>query len=336
MDAKSQLLLRNPDYFEGAVLLAGLPADELLSQLPEAFGWSWQMDSFTALALRFNDRCHFGIEPPDDGDFSAAVLFLPKSREQTDYLLTHLAARLAGKPLYLVGEKRAGIERAAKQLQAFGSPHKIDSARHCQLWCVLVEQPPAIPLLEQWSKHYQVPLTDGELRVISLPGVFAHGHLDAGTALLLEQLDDLPRGSILDFGCGAGVLGAALARRYPEQSVTLADSCAFALRSAQLTLEANGLGGEVQAVEGIASAPTGLAAIISNPPFHQGIATCYQTSEDLLREARSHLAVGGELRIVANRFLQYPPLMAQYLGGFETMAEQGGFHVLRAVNRPAK
>jgi len=217
MDAKSQLLLRNCSHFAGKILLAGLPADDLLSQLPEAFAWSWQMDSFTPLARRFGERCTFGTAAPQTLDFSAAVLFLPKSREQTDYLLTHLAARLAGKPLYLVGEKRAGIERAAKQLQAFGRPHKIDSARHCQLWRVSVEQAPQKPQLADWLKSYEVPPADGNLQVISLPGVFAHGHLDAGTALLLEQLDDLPPGPILDFGCGAGVLGAALARHYPDQ-----------------------------------------------------------------------------------------------------------------------
>jgi len=335
MDAKSQLLLRNPAHFEGKVLLAGLPADDLLKALPRAFGWSWQMDAYMPLARWTDGRCHFDIEPPPT-EFAAAVLFLPKSREQTDYLLTHLAACLVGKPLYLVGEKRAGIERAARQLQAFGTPHKIDSARHCQLWRVWVEQPAQKPQLADWLKSYQVPLADGTLEVISLPGVFAHGHLDAGTALLLEHLDALPRGSLLDFGCGAGVLGAALARRYPNQSVTLLDSCAFALYSAHLTLAANDVEAKVQAACGIADAKQDFAAIISNPPFHQGIATCYQTTEDLLREARNHLAAQGELRIVANRFLKYPPLLAQYPGGCETLAERDGFHVLRAANQRAK
>jgi len=337
MDAKSRLLLRNPACLEGVVLLAGLPCDDLLKVLPDALGWSWQRDTQLSLAQRFDGRCHFGIEPPAAG-LTSAVLFLPKSREQTDYLLSHLAARLPGQYLYLVGEKRAGIERAARQLQTFGAPHKLDSARHCQLWRVRVEQPASPPdlNLERWTKTWRVTLADGELRVVSLPGVFAHGHLDAGTALLLEQLDDLPSGSLLDFGCGAGVLGAALARHYPKISVTLADNCAFALCSAGLTLRANNLEAKVQAVSGIADAAKNLAAIVSNPPFHQGISTCYHTSEDLLREASIHLVAGGELRIVANRFLKYPPLLAQYFGGCETLAERGGFHVLRALNQPAR
>src|SRR5690606_40218568 len=69
---------------------------------------------------RFPERCSFGTEPPAAA-FESAVLFLPKSRDLTEYLLQALAARLAGKPLYLVGEKRAGVERAARQLAAYRS-----------------------------------------------------------------------------------------------------------------------------------------------------------------------------------------------------------------------
>ncbi|MCZ4274245.1 hypothetical protein, partial [Maritalea porphyrae] len=82
---------------------------------------------------------------PGERDFQTAVLFLPKSRELTEYLLNALAARLGGRELFLVGEKRAGIERAAKQLAGFGQARKLDSARHCQLWQVRVEHAPAAP-----------------------------------------------------------------------------------------------------------------------------------------------------------------------------------------------
>ena len=40
--------------------------------------------------------------------------------------------------------------------------------------------------------------------------------------LLLEHLDKLPSGHLLDFGCGAGVLGAAVKRRTNPESEHLA------------------------------------------------------------------------------------------------------------------
>lgn len=330
MDPRSEVLLRQAELFEGKVLLAGLPSDDLLGCLPDARGWSWHAGEHAQLHARFPDRCQFGTTP-DEQAFDAAVLFLPKSRELTDYLLQALAARLPAGQLFLVGEKRAGIERASKQLAAFGKPRKLDSARHCQLWQVTVEQAPAIPELNRLAQHFSLELDDGPLQVISLPGVFSHGRLDRGTALLLKHLEQLPAGHLLDFGCGAGVLGAALKRRYPDSQISMLDVDAFAVASSRLTLAANGLVAEVLAGDGIEAAPFGLAAILSNPPFHQGVHTSYAASEQLLREAASHLQSRGELRLVANNFLQYQPLIEKHLGQCNTLAAANGFHIYRAV-----
>lgn len=332
MDPRSEVLLRQAELFTGNMLLAGLPADDLLGTWPQARGWSWHAGEHMQLEARFAGRSQFATQPPQES-FNSAVLFLPKSRELTDYLLQALAARLAGGNLYLVGEKRGGIERAAKQLATYGKPRKLDSARHCQLWQVTIEQAPAVPDLESLAQHYDLPLADGPLRIITLPGVFAHGRLDRGSALLLEQLDGLPAGHLLDFGCGAGVLGATLKRRYPSSTVSLLDVDAFALASSRLTLAANDLEGNVIAGTGIESAPTGLAAIVSNPPFHQGVHTDYQASENLLTQAAKHLQPGGELRIVANSFLKYPPLIERHLGVCRTLADTDGFRIYSARRR---
>ena len=330
MDPRSEVLLRQAEYFNGNLLLAGLPADDLLGSLPKAHGWSWHAGEQAQLQARFAGRCQFGTAPGETS-FDGAALFLPKSRELTDYLLQALAARLPGAELYLVGEKRAGIERASKQLAAFGKPRKLDSARHCQLWQVTVEQTPVQPNLQALAQHFSLELDDGPLQVVSLPGVFSHGRMDRGTALLLKHLDQLPPGHLLDFGCGAGVLGATLKRRYPDSEVSMLDVDAFALASSRLTLAANGLEATILAGDGIQAAPSGLAAILSNPPFHQGVHTSYAATEQMLREAVSHLQARGEIRLVANNFLQYQPLLEKYLGPCRTLASAEGFNIYRAV-----
>ena len=329
MDPRSEVLLRQTELFSGDLLLAGLPADDLLGQLPGAIGWSWHAGTQQRLQARFAERCAFGIEPPT-ASFDSAVLFLPKSRELTDYLLSALAARLPGRLLYLVGEKRAGVERAAKQLAPFGEAKKLDSARHCQLWQVRVTNSPPAPDLQTLAQHFELPLADGPLQIVSLPGVFSHGRLDRGTALLLEQLDGLPAGRLLDFGCGAGIIGASLKRRYPDSEVVLLDVDAFAVESSRMTLAANDLQAQVIAGDGIDAAPQDCTAIISNPPFHQGIHTHYEASETLLQRAASHLRPGGELRLVANAFLKYPPLIETHLGRCETLISADGFRIYRA------
>ena len=329
MDPRSEVLLRQAELFQGPLLLAGLPADDLLGRLPNALGWCWHAGDQAALDARFAGRSHFGVEAPQQ-PFEAAVVFLPKSKELTDYLLNALGSRLAGRELFLVGEKRSGIEGAAKQLNPLGKPRKLDSARHCQLWQVTVTTAPTAVPLESLARHYELDLAEGPLKVVSLPGVFSHGRLDRGSALLLKHLDKQPSGNLLDFGCGAGVLGATVKRRYPHNQVIMLDVDAFATASSRLTLAANGLEAEVITGDGIDAAPMGLNAILSNPPFHVGVHTDYQATENLLRKAAKHLKNGGELRLVANSFLRYQPLIEEHLGACSIKAEGQGFRIYRA------
>lgn len=330
MDPRSEVLLRQADLFQGSLLLAGLPADGLLGNLSGANGWCWHAGDQAALDARFAGRSHFGVEVPPLA-FDAAVLFLPKSRDLANYLINALAARLGGRPLYLVGEKRGGIEGAAKQLHAFGKPRKLDSARHCQLWQVTVEQPPVAQPLHSLAQRFELSLASGPLHIVSLPGVFSHGRLDRGTDLLLEHLDGLPAGHVLDFGCGAGVLGAAIKHSYPDNRVTLLDVDAFAVAASRLTLAANNLEGEVICGDGIAAAPGNLDVILSNPPFHSGVHTHYLASETLLKKSADHLKKGGELRLVANSFLRYQPLIEAALGNCRVRAEGNGFRIYQAT-----
>ncbi|MET0125938.1 class I SAM-dependent methyltransferase [Pseudomonas caspiana] len=329
MDPRSEVLLRQAELFQGSLLLAGLPADDLLGRLPQAHGWCWHAGDQAALDARFEGRTHFGVNVSEQ-PFDSAVLFLPKARDLTNYALNALASRLAGRELFLVGEKRSGIEAAAKQLSPFGRARKLDSARHCQLWQVTVEQAPEALELESLAQHYEIEMEDGPLKVVSLPGVFSHGRLDRGSALLLQHIDKLPSGNLLDFGCGAGVLGAAVKRRYPHNNVIMLDVDAFATASTRLTLAANGLEAEVLTGDGIDAAPMGLSTILSNPPFHVGVHTDYKATENLLRKARQHLKSGGELRLVANSFLKYQPIIEEHFGVCAIKAEGNGFRIYRA------
>lgn len=345
MDPRSEVIIRQIDFIKGSVLLAGCSADELLSQLQQyapvtqVHAWTWLYDDYQLLHARHPEQCSFGIVPPEQ-TYDQVVVFLPKSKELLQYVLHQAAMHLAPHgQIFLVGEKRTGIERASKQLSQLGKTLKLDSARHCQLWlCHDVEEQKEKPL-QQWLNQYQVQVAviEQTVEVISLPGVFSHGRLDQGSALLVENLANLPKGDLLDFGCGAGVIGTLLKKIYPAQTVYLLDVDAFALESTRLTLEANDivLDDTVQIIagRGVIDAPQNLAAIISNPPFHQGVRTHYKASEDLLKLSIKHIKSGGELRIVANNFLRYSPLIEQQFGHCHTLAQRHGFNVYQAKRR---
>ncbi|MFU0838984.1 MAG: Ribosomal RNA small subunit methyltransferase C [Pseudomonas fragi] len=138
---------------------------------------------------------------------------------------------------------------------------------------------------------------------------------------------------MLDFGCGAGVLGAAVKRRYPHNNVTLLDVDAFATASSRLTLAANGLEGEVITGNGIDARAHGLEHDSEQPAFPCRGTHRYHATENLLQKAVKHLKSGGELRIVANSFLRYQPLIEEHFGACSVKAEGQGFRIYSAKRR---
>jgi len=335
MDPRSEVVLRQIDQLSGQVLFIHAPNDQLLNQLGpriDASIWTWNFSDYQGFqAAGFN--AHFGVDFPQQ-QFNQVVIFVPKSKELLNYVLHNIVSHLEiGQSVFLVGEKKGGVERAAKQLHTFGHPVKLDSARHCQFWQVKLEHIGQQKPLESWLKTYTVQLKDQQIEICALPGVFSQSHLDVGTAVLIPYLDQVKSGTLADFGCGAGVIACYLAKSNPANTVYALDVDAFALRSTELTFQRNQVPASqlrLQPVSSIADAPFELDAIVSNPPFHQGIHTHYEASEELCKTAPQHLKNGGELWIVANRFLNYPHLIEQRFGQCTLKADQQGFKVLYA------
>ena len=73
--------------------------------------------------------------------------------------------------------------------------------------------------------------------------------------------------------------------------------------------------------------------IVSNPPFHDGIATDYRFVEKFIAEAKWFLKPGGRLRIVANAHLKYVPAIEGAFGNCRIVAENARFRIYEALRR---
>ena len=242
------------------------------------------------------------------------ILNLPRQKALLGMMLDCAASLLAEDGvLWLAGENKAGIKSADKLLKLyFGQVRKLDNARHCTLY----EAGGAITRSafdpRAYLQEWQLDCKQSEIRIASYPGVFAHGRLDAGTALLLETLTTLkPEGDVLDFACGAGLIGACVSAGYPNTSVTLLDTSALALRACEETLTSNHLAGSVLASDGLSEVTGSYDLIISNPPIHTGIKTDSRLSQRLLESVHDHIRPGGMLVLVANVHLPYENWLSQ-------------------------
>lgn len=265
-----------------------------------------------------------------------AVLIAPREKDLLQLQADALRPLLGKHPLWIAGEKRAGIRSAVQRLKGLYQAVELkDTARHGALFEACGPRPGPFdraPYETRWT----LPLEGRTLTVVSWPGVFAHGALDDGTALLLETLDTLElRGRVLDFACGSGVIGAALAERWPSLQLELCDHDALALEATAATLFANGLQGRVTASDGLEEVSGAFDWIVSNPPFHQGMRTDTTVAERFISEAPGRLNPGGRLLLVANRHLPYRRWLDRAFGRHQELAADGRFVVLAARNGPA-
>ncbi|SFM79279.1 class I SAM-dependent methyltransferase [Marinobacter pelagius] len=340
-----EALLRNRDLLGGTVGLLGVTDPGLLSRLGEqGLAMSEHAGVYEALSRVPGWQACFGYDAPglQPASLDTIVVFLPKARAELDLRLA-LALWLAGAGarLILVGEKKEGIAGAVKQLRAsLPDAGKVDSARHCQVWSAEITEPAPEFALADWITWTQVEHAGVSIDVAGMPGIFSHGELDEGTALLLDSLarEPVSAGRLLDFACGAGVIGSWLQgwQRQSDQTVSRVDGLdvqSQAVICARATYERNGCAGDIHASDGLAGIEGKWPAIVTNPPFHTGVRTDTSMTERFLQDVASHLEAGGELRLVANSFLPYEELIRRHVGAVERLEQTRRFTVYRAFRR---
>lgn len=334
----SEVLLRHSDDFEQSrILFAGDLQDDLPARFECAASraHTQQFHHWQALSRQMGDNVRFSLvaQASDVADCDTLIYYWPKNKPEAQFQLMNILSLMpVGVDVFVVGENRSGVRSAEPMLADYAQLNKVDSARRCGLYHSRLEKQPQFSL-ESWWAEYNI---DG-LTIKTLPGVFSRDGLDVGSQLLLSTLTPHTKGKVLDVGCGAGVLSAALASHSPKVRLTLCDVSAPAVEASRATLAANGLEGEVFASNVFSEVKGRFDMIISNPPFHDGMQTSLDAAQTLIRGAVRHLNSGGELRIVANAFLPYPKILDETFGFHEVIAQTGRFKVYRTVmTRQAK
>lgn len=334
----SEVLLRHSDDFEQSrILFAGDLQDDLPARFECAASraHTQQFHHWQVLSRQMGDNVRFSLvaQASDVADCDTLIYYWPKNKPEAQFQLMNILSLMpSGVDVFVVGENRSGVRSVEQMLADYATLNKVDSARRCGLYHGRLEKQPRFSL-ESWWAEYSI---DG-LTIKTLPGVFSRDGLDVGSQLLLSTLTPHTKGKVLDVGCGAGVLSAALASHSPKVRLTLCDVSAPAVEASRATLAANGLEGEVFASNVFSEVKGRFDMIMSNPPFHDGMQTSLDAAQTLIRGAVRHLNSGGELRIVANAFLPYPKILDETFGFHDVIAQTGRFKVYRTVmTRQAK
>lgn len=192
------------------------------------------------------------------------------------------------------------------------------------------------PSSESNRKKINVKLGKDDFTLLTDAGVFSKDKVDTGSKVLIEaaQNTSFPEGNLLDLGCGYGVVGLALAKKFSKREIEMVDVNERALSlskdNAHLNQVKNVKIYQSNIFEEIQNKK--FAGIISNPPIRAGKKVVHQ----ILSEACNHLRDGGKLQIVIQRKQGAPSAkkkMKEVFGNVERIELKKGYWVLESEKR---
>ncbi len=290
-----------------------------------------------------NARIHpdLSVLPVYADSFDIVVMVLPRGREFTRrWLVESFSALKNGGRLYLAGANREGIKSAVSDMKSlFGNSVTLAYKRGGRVSVAAKEDP--IPRDTGWAdepgilpgtwRQFQAEVCGETFLLRSLPGVFSYDEIDEGTRLLLEVMDVSPGSSVLDLGCGYGIIGL-LAARKGAGHVDLADVDLPSTASVGENIILNDVTGAEVIVSDLLSGLNGKRydIILTNPPFHTGFER-FDIAGPLVVHAREILEPDGRLVVVAGKFLRYDRLMGNVFGNVCCLSETNHYHVLMST-----
>lgn len=263
--------------------------------------------------------------------FSGGLLLLGKHRGRNEAWFAELLARVEpGGWIVVCGDKKLGVDSFRKWVGNIAEISDRISKNHAVAFWL---QRPA-DLSDDFINALKPLATDIDDVFRTEPGMFSHGAIDKGSAMLVPHMEKIVFGSVADLGAGWGYL-AAQSLKYAERikSIDLFEADYEALEAARGNLERLGTSVPVlfnwfdvtsEKMAGIYD------TVIMNPPFHEGRVTDVSLGQTFIAAAASRLKIGGRLLMVANRQLPYEATLRSLFKNVTVLEDANGFKIFDA------
>ncbi len=280
-----------------------------------------------------NAGCSVERELTGDG-FDLGLCLLTKHRSENLATLGRAWSALRpGGTLVCAGGKDVGVASVERAFKAVVGELLSLSKYHCKVfWTTRGDDMPAT--LSDWVQAARLQIAP-ETGCWSRPGVYNWNKVDAGSALLAENLPDDLTGRVADLGAGWGYLSLQILKRCAGiAALDLFEAEWHALEAAKANLDHAAPSARLafhwhDVATGLPEAA--FHAVVMNPPFHDGKAVDITLGCSFITAAARSLAPGGKLMFVANRQLPYEATVGAHFRSFQTMAETPLYKVIFAV-----
>lgn len=303
----------------------------------------WSDSYLTQLGLKENlkenaiKKTHYtflsSTEIPDD-NYDVVLLKVPKSNALLEDQLCKLAAIVSAKTTFVSAAMSKNIHSSTLNYfeNIIGETKTSLAVKKARLVFTQVDKPDKNKI-SPYPKSYQF---DGfDYMICNHANVFSRDKLDIGTRFLLEYIPASEKyNTIVDMGCGNGLVGLAAAEKNPHAMVVFADESFMAVESAKTNFETSGLKNkcEFHAMDCLKNlAADSVDLILNNPPFHQQHAMGDSVAWRMFNDARKVLKKGGEMLVVSNRHLAYHTKLKKIFDNCEQIASNQKFVILRVT-----
>ncbi len=171
----------------------------------------------------------------------------------------------------------------------------------------------------------------------SVGGLFSKDRIARSTRILIDRINVNPGDRILDYGCGYGAVGIALADSAPGVDVCMVDSDIRAVRWAQENVRANGIrNAHIVLDHTLDRYSDGYFNVIAlNPPVEEGTEAIFEMIDRALPKLRN----GGGFYLVAKvtkGAKSYMRKLSETIGPAKVISKGGGYWLMRAERSPVR
>lgn len=175
-------------------------------------------------------------------------------------------------------------------------------------------------------RKINVVLRGNNLEFCTGSGVFSPNRVDPGTKLLIESCIIKPFWEVLDFGCGYGVVGIAIAKAFPRVKVVMTDVNKRAIKLSLKNVKLNKIKAEVKQGNLFEKVKKKNYTILVNPPQKAGKEVCFS----IIEQSFKYLKDNGLLQLVARHNKGGKSLekkMKSVFKNVKTIAKKSGYRV---------
>lgn len=262
---------------------------------------------------------------PVEQSYEGALILIGKHRAENETLIAKAALQCsAHAPILIAGDKTSGIGSLRKRIAQIAEIEGSYAKNHATVFWFFNSDGVA-----QFGSAKDKNAPSG---FTTEPGMFSHGKIDTGSALLSEFIDESISGSVADFGAGWGYLSKVVLEKSAPRSLDLFEAHWPSLEAAKLNLQQfesarlnyHWLDVTSEQID------QRFDHIVMNPPFHTGRKTEPGLGERFIEVAASCLKPRGYLHLVANSGLPYEKKLNHCFSHMEMLEKRDGFKIIRA------